>query len=116
MTLTLSYEDKRDLLTGMLYKRSNTQVASRSYTYDTLGRPTSRGTARDGQSVNYRGGGLCLLKQGKEKMDCIVQNTINNIFSADGAEKQGKCKNYNRSQLENYIRKYYDDFLKNMPF
>lgn len=56
MTLTLSYEDKRDLLTGMLYKRSNTQVASRSYTYDTLARPTSRGTARDGQSVNYRGG------------------------------------------------------------
>ena len=52
MTLTLSYEDKRDLLTGMLYKRSNTQVASRSYTYDTLGRPTSRGTTRDGQSVS----------------------------------------------------------------
>ncbi|MBQ7023897.1 MAG: hypothetical protein IJN29_09965 [Akkermansia sp.] len=52
MTLTLSYEDKRDLLTGMLYKRSNTQVASRSYTYDTLGRPTSRGTMRDGQSVS----------------------------------------------------------------
>ena len=52
MTLTLSYEDKRDLLIGMLYKRSNTQVASRSYTYDTLGRPTSRGTTRDGQSVS----------------------------------------------------------------
>ncbi|MBQ7023899.1 MAG: RHS repeat-associated core domain-containing protein [Akkermansia sp.] len=52
MTLTLSYEEKRDLLTGMVYKRSNTQVASRSYTYDTLGRLTSRGTTRDGQSVS----------------------------------------------------------------
>ena len=52
MTLTLSYEDKRDLLIGMVYKRSNMQVASRSYTYDTLGRPTSRGTMRDGQSVS----------------------------------------------------------------
>ena len=52
MTLTLSYENKRDLLTGMLYKRSNTQVASRSYTYDTLGRPTFCGTTRDGQSVS----------------------------------------------------------------
>ena len=52
MTLTLSYEDKRDLLTSMVYKRSNTQVVSRSYTYDTLGRPTSRSTARDGQSVS----------------------------------------------------------------
>ena len=42
MTLTQSYEEKRDLLIGQLYKRSNTSVASRSYTYDTLGRPMTR--------------------------------------------------------------------------
>ncbi|MBQ3218176.1 MAG: hypothetical protein IJB33_04835 [Akkermansia sp.] len=43
MTLTLSYEDKRDLLTGMVYKRSNTQVASRSYTYTPYGSVTMSG-------------------------------------------------------------------------
>ena len=48
MSLTLSYEAQRDLLTGMVYKRSNTTVATRSYEYDTLGRPTSRSTAKDG--------------------------------------------------------------------
>ena len=52
MTLTQSYEEKRDLLTGMCYKRSNTTVAERTYTYDALGRPLTRSTARNGQTVN----------------------------------------------------------------
>ena len=52
MTLTQSYETQRDLLTGMLYKRGNTAVAQRTYTYDTLGRPLTRTTARNGQTVN----------------------------------------------------------------
>ena len=52
MTLTQSYEPQRDLLTGMLYKRGNTAVAHRTYTYDTLGRPLTRTTARNGQTVN----------------------------------------------------------------
>ena len=52
MTLTQSYEEKRDLLIGQLYKRSNTSVASRSYTYDTLRRPVTRSTSKDGSTVN----------------------------------------------------------------
>ena len=52
MTLTQSYEPQRDLLTGMLYKRGNTAVAQRTYTYDTLGRPLTRSTTRNGQTVN----------------------------------------------------------------
>ena len=52
MSLTLSYEDKRDLLTGMSYKRGNTGVASRTYTYDAAGRPITRNTARNGTTVN----------------------------------------------------------------
>ena len=52
MTLTQSYEEKRDLLIGQLYKRSNTSVASRAYTYDTLGRPVTRSTSKDGSTVN----------------------------------------------------------------
>ena len=52
MSLTLSYEDKRDLLTGMSYKRANTGVASRTYTYDAAGRPITRNTSRNGTTVN----------------------------------------------------------------
>ncbi len=52
MTLTQSYEEKRGLLIGQLYKRSNTSVASRAYTYDTLGRPVTRSTSKDGAMVN----------------------------------------------------------------
>ena len=52
MTLTQSFEEKRDLLIGQLYKRSNTSVASRNYTYDTLGRPVTCSTAKNGATVN----------------------------------------------------------------
>ncbi|MDO4818232.1 MAG: sugar-binding protein, partial [Akkermansia sp.] len=48
MTLTQTYEQHRDLLTQMDYKRGNTLVARRAYQYDTLGRPTSRTLARQG--------------------------------------------------------------------
>ncbi len=52
MTLTQSYEAQRDLLTGMAYHRGTTLVAQREYTYDVLGRPTARTTARQGTVVN----------------------------------------------------------------
>ena len=52
MTLTQSYEEKRDLLIGQLYKRSSTTVASRAYTYDTIGRPVTRSSSKDGATVN----------------------------------------------------------------
>ena len=52
MTLTQTYEQHRDLLTQMDYKRGNTLVARRSYQYDTLGRPTSRTLALQGATRN----------------------------------------------------------------
>ena len=52
MSLTQTYESTRDLLTGMAYHRGNTLVAQRTYTYDILGRPTARNTARQGSVVN----------------------------------------------------------------
>ncbi len=51
MSQTLSYKNVRDLLTGMSYKRGNTGVASRTYTYDAAGRPITRNTARNGTTV-----------------------------------------------------------------
>ncbi|MBE6434569.1 MAG: RHS repeat-associated core domain-containing protein, partial [Akkermansiaceae bacterium] len=52
MTLTQTYEATRNLLTGMAYHRSSTLVAQRTYTYDILGRPITRNTARQGKVVN----------------------------------------------------------------
>ena len=52
MVVRKIYESQRDLLIGQLYKRSNTSVASRSYTYDTLERPMTRSTSKDGATVN----------------------------------------------------------------
>ena len=52
MTQTYSYETSRDLLTHIAYHRGNTLVTQREYVYDTLGRPTSRSTARQGSVAN----------------------------------------------------------------
>ena len=52
MTLTQSYETQRDLLIGMAYHRGSTLVTQRIYSYDTFGRPLTRNTARNGQTVN----------------------------------------------------------------
>ncbi len=52
MSLTQSFEEKLDLLTQMDYKRGNTLVSRRVYTYDALGRPLTRQTSRNGQTVN----------------------------------------------------------------
>ena len=53
MTLTQSYEANRDLLTSLAYHRGTTLVAQREYSYDALGRPTARNTARQGTVVRY---------------------------------------------------------------
>ena len=52
MTLTQSYETQRNLLIGMAYHRGSSLVTQRTYSYDTLGRPLTRNTARNGQTVN----------------------------------------------------------------
>ena len=49
MTLSQTWEEKRDLLTEMNYMRGGTLVASRSYEYDPLARPTSRSTYYPGK-------------------------------------------------------------------
>ena len=52
MTLTQTYETNRDLLIGMAYRRGSSLVVQREYSYDELGRPTARNTARQGAVVN----------------------------------------------------------------
>lgn len=52
MALTQTYEGTRNLPTGMAYHRGSALVAQRTYTYDPIGLPTSRSTARQGSVVN----------------------------------------------------------------
>ncbi len=51
MVLSKNYEENRDLLTEMLYKRNTVEVAKRSYTYDNLSRPVTRVTQREGSNA-----------------------------------------------------------------
>ena len=54
MTLEWGYEEKRDLVTTMVYKRGATRVVEREYAYDSLARPVTRRTARQGNTVNVQ--------------------------------------------------------------
>ena len=51
VTLTQSFEEKRDLLTEITYQRGGELLTRRSYTYDALGRPTARDVVRGGELV-----------------------------------------------------------------
>ncbi|ACD04971.1 DUF2778 domain-containing protein [Akkermansia muciniphila] len=52
MTLEWGYEEKRNLVSTMVYKRGATRVVEREYVYDSLARPVTRRTARQGNTVN----------------------------------------------------------------
>lgn len=48
ITFAQTYEEKRDLIAGMYYKKGSTAIVGREYTYDALGRPLTRSTSRQG--------------------------------------------------------------------
>ena len=104
MTLTQSYEEKRDLLIDQLYKRSNTSVASRAYTYDTLGRPVTRSTSKDGSTVNDSFG----YNSRSELNAATVNNKIyvydyDNIGNRETAqEAAGSVTSYESNNLNQY--------------
>lgn len=52
ITFTQSYEEKRDLVASMYYKKGSTTIVGREYTYDALGRPLTRSTSRKGTVTN----------------------------------------------------------------
>ena len=82
MTLTQTYEDTRDLLTGMAYHRGSTLVSQRTYIYDSLGRPTARNTARQGSVTN----------------DSFVHNTRSELIEA---QVNGKEYEYTYDNIGN---------------
>ena len=84
MSLTQSYEPTRDLLTGMAYHRGGTLVTQRIYSYDILGRPTSRNTARQGSVVN----------------DTFMHNSRSELMRA---QVNGKVYEYNYDNIGNRL-------------
>lgn len=52
ITFTQTYEEKRDLVASMYYKKGSTAIVEREYTYDSLGRPLTRRIARKGTITN----------------------------------------------------------------
>lgn len=52
ITFTQAYEEKRDLVAGMYYKKASMAIVGREYTYDALGRPLARSTSRKGTVTN----------------------------------------------------------------
>ena len=104
MTLTQTYEQHRDLLTQMDYKRGNTLVARRAYQYDTLGRPTSRTLARQGATRND----VFTYNDRSELISDVVDGTGLNGWDYDNignrlVQQQGSaCDTYTSNQLNQY--------------
>ena len=104
MTLTQTYEQHRDLLTQMDYKRGNTLVARRAYQYDSLGRPTSRTLARQGATRND----VFTYNDRSELISDVVDGTGLNGWDYDNignrlVQQQGSaCDTYTSNQLNQY--------------
>ena len=103
MTLTQSYEATRDLLTGMAYHRGTTLVAQREYSYDTLGRPTARNTARQGTVVNdifehNTRSELVIATVNGKNYEYAYDNIGNREFSLE----DGKATMYDANSLNQY--------------
>ncbi|MEE1288168.1 MAG: RHS repeat-associated core domain-containing protein [Bacteroidaceae bacterium] len=103
MTLTQTYDATRNLLTGMAYHRGSTLVAQRAYTYDILGRPTARDTARQGKAVsdtfahNSRSELVDAQVNGKD-----YEYAYDNIGNREFAMEEGKASMYEANALNQY--------------
>ena len=114
MTLTQSYETTRDLLTGIAYHRGSTLVAQRTYSYDTLGRPTARHTARQGSVVNdtfthNTRSELVTAQVNGTNYEYAYDNIGNRTSATEGDEVTGYASN----ELNQYtmIRRSAEDFF-----
>ena len=117
MTLTQEYEPQRDLLTGMHYKRSSTSLVQRTYTYDTLGRPLTRSTARNNQTVTDSFG----YNTRSELTSAIVNNgsygyAYDNIGNRTTAQENAEeITSYQSNALNQYAMLSVDDITDFIP-
>lgn len=110
MTLTQSYEPQRDLLIGMDYRRSNTLVAQRTYTYDAAGRPTERNTARQGttQHDTFTHNDRSELTSATLGSDSYAYD-YDNIGNRKTAQELAEETTYTANELNQYTA--IDDFI-----
>ena len=103
MSLTQTYEATRDLLTNMAYHRGSTLVAQRTYTYDEIGRPTARNTARQGRVVNDT-----FTHNSRSELETATVNGANyeyaydNIGNREFALENNKASMYEANELNQY--------------
>ena len=103
MTLTHSYETQRDLLICMAYHRGSTLVTQRTYSYDSLGRPVTRSTARNGQTVND-----IFVHNSRSEMSSATVNGItygyayDNIGNRNSATEGEEITAYETNNLNQY--------------
>ena len=103
MTLTQTYEATRNLLINMAYHRGSTLVVQRTYSYDTLGRPSVRNTARQGNIVND----TFVHNSRSELVEAQVNNkdseyTFNNIGNRQTSIEDNETEIYDTNELNQY--------------
>ena len=103
MSLTQTYEATRDLLTNTAYHRGSTLVAQRTYTYDEIGRPTARNTARQGRVVNDT-----FAHNSRSELEIATVNGANyeyvydNIGNREFSLENNKASMYDANALNQY--------------
>ena len=103
ITFTQTYEEKRDLITGMYYKKGSTAIVEREYTYDSLVRPLTRRIARKGTITNDS----FVYNTRSELAAATVDEGIysydyDNIGNRKSAEEATKELSYGASNLNQY--------------
>ena len=103
MTLTQTYEATRNLLTGMAYHRGSTLVAQRTYTYDIIGRPATRGTARQGTVVNDTFSHNSRSELAGANVNCKdYEYTFDNIGNRLDSVEDNNAVTYDTNELNQY--------------
>ena len=104
LTIEHAYEAGRDLLAGITIRRgASTDVVLRNYTYDTLGRPFTRSTSRNGttQSDNFGYNSRSELTSATLRDDSYAY-AFDHIGNRNTASEAGTQSAYSTNNLNQY--------------
>ena len=98
-----SDEERYDFLTGQVYKRSDTGVVERLYTYNALGIPTTRRTARQG-TVRHNAFGYNVRSEltSAELGSAPYAYAYDNIGNRKTAQEDAESITYEANELNQY--------------
>ncbi|MCR5183091.1 MAG: hypothetical protein K6B46_00110, partial [Opitutales bacterium] len=103
LTLGNAYDADRDLLTGISICRGETELLSRAYSYDSLGRPTARSVSRNGITRNDSFG----YNSRSELVSATLGNdsyayAFDNVGNRQTATEAGTSSAYSVNNLNQY--------------